>query len=333
MPETSRREEMGQRNGSGAFGHGRHPDRSPLPRRFSALPESADDLPPLPEEFWATVNGGLATLELPLDQAALTAIDSHVRLLVAWNAAINLTSLRDPEQIARNHVLDSLICVQPLAAAGPRSVLDLGSGGGFPGLPLAATLPVERVGLVDSVGKKAKFLAVAATSVRSALDAPDASAPEIAVFAERAEDLADERGPSRRLGPGRGTGRGHGRGGCRARAATHKDRWQGRDVETRRRGRLAQDRDRGGVTDMPGGRRRTTANCRAARCFGPRTDRPLPRRGGEAATDPRSLSALAVRTSPFTLKTFSFAGLRPATREAVGSRRFAGCQPSLVLLM
>ncbi len=142
MPETSRREEKGQRNGSGSFGHGRHPDRSPLPRRtFLPLPESADELPPLPDEFWQVLEAGLDAMALPLDDAAKRAIDVHARLLIAWNAAINLTALREPAQVARNHVLDSLLAVPVLAARGPRSILDLGSGGGFPGLPLAASMP------------------------------------------------------------------------------------------------------------------------------------------------------------------------------------------------
>ena len=131
-------------------------------------------------------------MALPLDDAAKRAIDVHARLLIAWNAAINLTALREPEQIARNHVLDSLLAVPVLAARGPRSILDLGSGGGFPGLPLAAAMPVDRVALVDSIGKKAKFLEVAAAAVHTAMEEPGAPAPEITAIAERSEDLADD---------------------------------------------------------------------------------------------------------------------------------------------
>lgn len=131
-------------------------------------------------------------MALPLDDAARRAIDAHVRLLIAWNAAINLSALREPEQIARNHVLDSLLAVPVLAARGPRSIIDLGSGGGFPGLPLAASLPIERATLVDSIGKKARFLAVAAAAVHAAMDEPRAPAPSIDAIAARAEDLARE---------------------------------------------------------------------------------------------------------------------------------------------
>jgi 16S rRNA (guanine527-N7)-methyltransferase len=158
------------------------------------LPQSASDLPELPTEFWSTLDTGLAAAEIDLPAAARAAIDGHVRLLVAWNAAINLTALRTPEQIARGHVLDSLIAVSTLRRLKGDKVLDLGSGGGFPGLPLATMLPLRRVTLVDSIGKKARFLEVAAAEVRTALGADPArdwaTIPEINALAERAEDLA-----------------------------------------------------------------------------------------------------------------------------------------------
>lgn len=128
--------------------------------------------------------------------------DRHARLLREWNVAINLTAIREPAEIARRHTCDSLSALPWLAdmAFPGASLLDLGSGGGYPGLPLAAALPLGRVGLLDSVAKKARFLAVAAAAVRAALEgaseAPEGSAmvgvPLIEAIAERAEDLADE---------------------------------------------------------------------------------------------------------------------------------------------
>ena len=114
------------------------------------------------------------------DEAA-AAIDGHVRLLLAWNAAINLTAVRDPAGIAREHVLDSLTAVPLLRRAGVDEFLDLGSGAGFPGVPLAAALPARRALLVESIAKKARFLEVVAAAVE--LDA-------IEVAAARAEALA-----------------------------------------------------------------------------------------------------------------------------------------------
>lgn len=201
VPETSRRRERGQRNGSGSFGHGRNSDRSPLPRRSSLpdpsnrapLPESATELPPLPAVFWQTVDAGLHEADVTLAPEVRVAIDRHVRLLLAWNTVINLTALRTPEQIARNHVLDSLICVDALRDLGrASSLLDIGSGAGFPGLPLVVTLPAARAALVDSIGKKARFLGVAAAQVVEALAIDALEPPNITALAERAEDLGQQ---------------------------------------------------------------------------------------------------------------------------------------------
>jgi 16S rRNA (guanine527-N7)-methyltransferase len=99
--------------------------------------------------------------EALLGPEAVAAIDGHIRLLLAWNAAINLTAIREPAAIARLHVVDSLAAL-PLVLAGPHAaIVDLGSGGGFPGIPLAAALPGSEVALVDSVGKKTAFLETA----------------------------------------------------------------------------------------------------------------------------------------------------------------------------
>src|SRR6185295_6018856 len=94
-----------------------------------------------------------------LEAHARAAIGDHVRLLLAWTAAINLTAIRDPVAAAREHVLDSLAALPLLRARGTPDLLDLGSGGGFPGVPLAIGLPRARTVLVESVGKKATFLA------------------------------------------------------------------------------------------------------------------------------------------------------------------------------
>ncbi len=113
----------------------------------------------LPRAYDDALVAGLGALDVTLDRAAREIVDGHVRLLIAWNAAINLTAIRDPAEIARAHVLDSLAAVPLLRGLGVRRLLDLGSGGGFPGIPLVAVLGTERALLVDSVGKKARFLA------------------------------------------------------------------------------------------------------------------------------------------------------------------------------
>jgi 16S rRNA (guanine527-N7)-methyltransferase len=129
------------------------------------LPTRVDSCPPLPPEYHDSLDAALAALGVVVDPPARRAIDGHVRILLAWNAAINLTSVRDVAQIAVRHVADSLAALPALAEAGIEAFLDLGSGGGYPGLPLAAAIPEAEALLVDSVGKKARFLGVAIEAV------------------------------------------------------------------------------------------------------------------------------------------------------------------------
>lgn len=181
-------------------------DRSSLPRRPPSrwaerqpLPRDVAVLPELPADFEATLSAGLAALAVDVPVRVRQALEAHVRLLLAWNEHMNLSGLREPVDIARGHVLDALLAVRALRGLlGTRrdaTLLDLGSGGGFPGLPLALMLPVHRVALVDSIAKKAAFLEAAANAVleqlRDAAD-PPAPPPEIVALPERAEDLADE---------------------------------------------------------------------------------------------------------------------------------------------
>ena len=150
--------------------------------RRDPLPTDVDALPPLPADYDVTLDAGLSALGIELDPMARMAIADHVRLLLAWTEAINLTALREPAAVAREHVIDSLTALPLLRTLGARALLDLGSGGGFPGLPLALALPAERALLVESIGKKATFLgaAIDALGVR----------PRLAVAATRAETLA-----------------------------------------------------------------------------------------------------------------------------------------------
>jgi 16S rRNA (guanine527-N7)-methyltransferase len=153
------------------------PVRDPLPTRVRGLP-------PLPDEYAEVIRTGLPALatEPGLTAAARAAIEDHVRLLLAWNEAINLSGIREAGAIAREHVLDSLTALAPLRRAGIDELVDLGSGGGYPGLPLALALPARRALLVESIGKKARFLETIVAAV--------GAADRIAVAAARAEALA-----------------------------------------------------------------------------------------------------------------------------------------------
>jgi 16S rRNA (guanine(527)-N(7))-methyltransferase RsmG len=106
-------------------------------------------------------------------------------LLLAWTEAINLTAIRDPADVALGHVIDSLAAVGWLRDQGVARLLDLGSGGGFPGVPIAAALPAVRVVLLEPIAKKARFLA-------TSLDATGL-APRVTVNVARAEEVARDR--------------------------------------------------------------------------------------------------------------------------------------------
>jgi 16S rRNA (guanine527-N7)-methyltransferase len=77
--------------------------------------------------------------------------------LIAWNSMHNLTAIDDPDQIRIKHFLDSLSCVLAMNNTPTESIIDIGSGAGFPGLPLKIIAPKTHLTLVESVGKKAAF--------------------------------------------------------------------------------------------------------------------------------------------------------------------------------
>ena len=106
-----------------------------------------------------TLAAGLTALEIALPEAAQLKLLAFRDLLLKWNRTYNLTALRDPQQAISHHLLDAL-AILPYVGAGP--LLDVGSGGGFPGIPLAIARPDLSVTLVDAVQKKATFLQQAA---------------------------------------------------------------------------------------------------------------------------------------------------------------------------
>ncbi|HRF63547.1 MAG TPA: 16S rRNA (guanine(527)-N(7))-methyltransferase RsmG [Candidatus Competibacter sp.] len=98
---------------------------------------------------------GSERLGIQLVPEAATRLGGYLALLERWNHAYNLTAVRDPEAMVVRHVLDSLSILPWLA--GPQ-VLDVGSGAGLPGIPLAIARPDHRFCLVDSNGKRTRFL-------------------------------------------------------------------------------------------------------------------------------------------------------------------------------
>ena len=99
---------------------------------------------------------GLAAMGTPLPEGAIDRLAQYLRLLEKWNRVHNLTAIREPEQMVTLHVLDSLSILPYVASA--RSLVDVGTGAGLPGIPLALARPDLSVTLLDSSHKKATFL-------------------------------------------------------------------------------------------------------------------------------------------------------------------------------
>jgi 16S rRNA (guanine527-N7)-methyltransferase len=107
---------------------------------------------------------GITGLGLDLSQAQQGKLMDYLALLFKWNSVYNLTSVRDPMQMVTHHLLDSLAAVP--AFEGAVSVLDVGAGGGLPGIVLAIARPDMKVALIDTVHKKTAFL----TQVKAELE-------------------------------------------------------------------------------------------------------------------------------------------------------------------
>jgi 16S rRNA (guanine527-N7)-methyltransferase len=109
------------------------------------------------------IEEGAAQMGVRLGPEQLKQLGRHVDLMMKWNKSINLTAITDPAEVAEKHVLDSLAVV-PVLPAG--SLLDAGSGAGFPGIPAAIAKPELDIALVDSVQKKVAFLKNALAELR-----------------------------------------------------------------------------------------------------------------------------------------------------------------------
>jgi 16S rRNA (guanine527-N7)-methyltransferase len=99
-----------------------------------------------------------ALIGIRLSAAQLSAFEQYERTLLEWNMRFNLTAIRDPEEVRIKHFLDSLTCLIAMRDTPIERVIDIGSGAGFPGIPLKIICPAVRMTLVESVGKKADFL-------------------------------------------------------------------------------------------------------------------------------------------------------------------------------
>ena len=120
---------------------------------------------------------------IQLDESRLRSISIYIDLLLKWNARINLTAIRDPDDIVQRHFGESLFAAKyVLEQKQPQTAIDLGSGAGFPGVPFALLAPEVKVTLIESQQKKATFL----RELVRVLELPN-----VKVFSDRAESYPE----------------------------------------------------------------------------------------------------------------------------------------------
>jgi 16S rRNA (guanine527-N7)-methyltransferase len=129
---------------------------------------------PPTDRFGVAANG--------LDARAVEQFEAYLVLLVKWNARMNLTAVRKPEEMVRRHFFESIFAAQQIPKQ-VKTLLDFGSGAGFPGIPIAICRPKIGVTLAESQGKKAAFLREAVRTLGLKAE----------VWAGRVEDLPEER--------------------------------------------------------------------------------------------------------------------------------------------
>ena len=115
------------------------------------------------------LEAGLVKLGLALSPQQVDQLLAYQALIAQWNKVYNLTAVRDPQEMLTHHLLDSLAAVPPLlrqTEGRALSVLDVGSGGGLPGVVLAIVCPHLTVHCVDTVAKKAAFVQQVAASLK-----------------------------------------------------------------------------------------------------------------------------------------------------------------------
>ena len=119
--------------------------------------------------FRETLSAGREALGLALPAGAEARLERYADLLLKWNRKVNLTAVTDPAELAEKHLVDSLALLRVLGAAA--TVLDVGSGAGLPGIPLAVARPGLSVTCCDAEAKKVAFVKAAAAGLGLAVRA------------------------------------------------------------------------------------------------------------------------------------------------------------------
>ncbi|WP_226643908.1 16S rRNA (guanine(527)-N(7))-methyltransferase RsmG [Microbulbifer variabilis] len=132
------------------------------------------------EQYRPRLLEAAAQMSVALSERQQDQLLEYLALFARWNSAYNLSAIRDPEQMLERHIIDSLSVVN---LCGEGSLIDVGSGGGLPGIPLAIVHPGRSITLLDSNGKKTRFLFQVASSL---------PLPNVTVINERVEAFVPE---------------------------------------------------------------------------------------------------------------------------------------------
>ena len=108
------------------------------------------------EEFAQKLAQGMKELKIELNQTQIEQFYKYMELLKEWNEKINLTAITEPEEIIQKHFIDSATIIKDLEKS--KKIIDIGTGAGFPGIPIKIIKPEIEVVLVDSLNKRIKFL-------------------------------------------------------------------------------------------------------------------------------------------------------------------------------
>jgi len=135
--------------------------------------------------FKETLHKELAAYEISVSNLQLDLFEKYYTLLLEWNEKVNLTAITEPLDVIRKHFLDSLLLAKDLDFSKLGSLIDIGTGAGFPGLPLKILYPHLEVTLLDSLKKRCLFLEEVARQL--ALE-------NVTVIHDRAEMLARHKG-------------------------------------------------------------------------------------------------------------------------------------------
>ena len=136
--------------------------------------------PPTTDTLAEALERGIAALGLAVTAAQRAQLLAYLDLLAKWNKTYNLTAIREPERMVTHHLLDALAVLPELPRSDALRILDVGSGGGIPGLPFAIVRPDWQLTLIDTSHKKVAFLTQAAIELRL---------PNVAAHAIRVEDF------------------------------------------------------------------------------------------------------------------------------------------------